>query len=224
MCRNAPHGSNHTPVCACCTRRPCECRVTAKQGRCTLSGLHPAHLALLVCERAVHVMLLQDDNSVVTLHPKTMEVLELFRGDTVLLKVCSPTVGSGSAAMQWAAVHVMLCMLRGPMLSASPWTTGYCPAGQEAQGHGVHRAGRRHGGGGQDPHEQGGCCLMLHYLDACCMGQCGPPELFAWCRCSMVRPRSRTRLQHASCRSLNMAMAPSPFAPGGAQEPAGAAG
>jgi hypothetical protein len=29
----------------------------------------------------------QDDNSVVTLHPKTMEVLELFRGDTVLLKV-----------------------------------------------------------------------------------------------------------------------------------------
>lgn len=28
----------------------------------------------------------QDDNSVVTLHPKTMETLELFRGDTVLLK------------------------------------------------------------------------------------------------------------------------------------------
>ncbi len=32
-------------------------------------------------------MYVQDDNSVVTLHPKTMEVLELFRGDTVLLKV-----------------------------------------------------------------------------------------------------------------------------------------
>lgn len=27
-----------------------------------------------------------DDNSVVTLHPKTMETLDLFRGDTVLLK------------------------------------------------------------------------------------------------------------------------------------------
>ena len=29
-----------------------------------------------------------DDNSVVTLHGKTMEALSLFRGDTVLLKVC----------------------------------------------------------------------------------------------------------------------------------------
>ena len=28
-----------------------------------------------------------DDNSVVTLHGKTMEALSLFRGDTVLLKV-----------------------------------------------------------------------------------------------------------------------------------------
>lgn len=28
-----------------------------------------------------------DDNSVITLHPKTMETLEFFRGDTVLLKV-----------------------------------------------------------------------------------------------------------------------------------------
>ena len=109
MCCNAPHGGNHTPVCAGCTRRPCQCRVTAKQGRCTLSGLHPAHLASLVCERAAHVMLLQDDNSVVTLNPKTMEVLELFRGDTVLLKVRSPTVGSGSAATQQAAVHAACC-------------------------------------------------------------------------------------------------------------------
>lgn len=54
-------------------------------------------------------MLLQDDNSVVTLNPKTMEVLELFRGDTVLLKVRSPTVGSGSAATQQAAVHAACC-------------------------------------------------------------------------------------------------------------------
>jgi transitional endoplasmic reticulum ATPase len=28
-----------------------------------------------------------DDNSVVALHPTTMEKLQLFRGDTVLLKV-----------------------------------------------------------------------------------------------------------------------------------------
>lgn len=37
----------------------------------------------LVVDDAVN----QDDNSVVTLNPKTMETLELFRGDTVLLKV-----------------------------------------------------------------------------------------------------------------------------------------
>jgi hypothetical protein len=28
-----------------------------------------------------------DDNSVVSLHPETMEKLQLFRGDTILLKV-----------------------------------------------------------------------------------------------------------------------------------------
>jgi transitional endoplasmic reticulum ATPase len=28
-----------------------------------------------------------DDNSVVAIHPKTMDTLQLFRGDTVLLKV-----------------------------------------------------------------------------------------------------------------------------------------
>lgn len=36
----------------------------------------------LVVEEAIN-----DDNSVVALHPKTMEKLQLFRGDTVLLKV-----------------------------------------------------------------------------------------------------------------------------------------
>lgn len=30
-----------------------------------------------------------DDNSVVTLHPTTMEELQFFRGDTVLIKVSS---------------------------------------------------------------------------------------------------------------------------------------
>lgn len=46
----------------------------------------------LVVDEAVN-----DDNSVVALNPKTMEKLQLFRGDTVLLKVfatlaCFPTV------------------------------------------------------------------------------------------------------------------------------------
>lgn len=36
----------------------------------------------LIVDEAVN-----DDNSVVALHPKTMEKLQLFRGDTVLLKV-----------------------------------------------------------------------------------------------------------------------------------------
>jgi len=36
----------------------------------------------LVVDEAVN-----DDNSVVALHPTTMEKLQLFRGDTVLLKV-----------------------------------------------------------------------------------------------------------------------------------------
>ena len=38
----------------------------------------------LIVEEAVN-----DDNSVVALHPKTMDQLQLFRGDTVLLKVRS---------------------------------------------------------------------------------------------------------------------------------------
>lgn len=37
----------------------------------------------LVVDEAIN-----DDNSVVTLHPTTMEKLQFFRGDTVLIKVC----------------------------------------------------------------------------------------------------------------------------------------
>ena len=44
-----------------------------------------------------------DDNSVVTLHPKTMETLELFRGDTVLLKV--RPAGTPASSPQNTAVH-----------------------------------------------------------------------------------------------------------------------
>ena len=35
---------------------------------------------------------INDDNSVATLHPNTMDVLALFRGDTLLLKVRSLSV------------------------------------------------------------------------------------------------------------------------------------
>lgn len=41
----------------------------------------------LVVDEAIN-----DDNSVVTLHPATMEQLQFFRGDTVLLKVPSNTI------------------------------------------------------------------------------------------------------------------------------------
>lgn len=37
----------------------------------------------LVVDEAIN-----DDNSVVALHPDTMEKLQLFRGDTILIKVC----------------------------------------------------------------------------------------------------------------------------------------
>jgi hypothetical protein len=43
----------------------------------------------LVVDEAVN-----DDNSVVALHPTTMEKLQLFRGDTVLLKVGAPGAGA----------------------------------------------------------------------------------------------------------------------------------
>lgn len=45
---------------------------------------HPAFNPTHTFSQAIN-----DDNSVVALHPNTMETLELFRGDTVLLKVCS---------------------------------------------------------------------------------------------------------------------------------------
>jgi len=46
--------------------------------------------AILDRKKAANRLLVEDavndDNSVVSLHPKTMETLQLFRGDTVLLK------------------------------------------------------------------------------------------------------------------------------------------
>ena len=41
----------------------------------------------LVVDEAIN-----DDNSVVALHPDTMEKLQLFRGDTILIKVGLPRI------------------------------------------------------------------------------------------------------------------------------------
>lgn len=40
----------------------------------------------LVVDEAIN-----DDNSVITMHPNTMEKLQFFRGDTVLVKVTLPS-------------------------------------------------------------------------------------------------------------------------------------
>lgn len=41
----------------------------------------------LIVDEAVN-----DDNSVVSMHSETMEKLQLFRGDTILIKVCTDVV------------------------------------------------------------------------------------------------------------------------------------
>ncbi len=50
----------------------------------------------LIVDEAVN-----DDNSVVALNMETMEKLQLFRGDTVLIKVCRPS----SSAIPWCMPH-----------------------------------------------------------------------------------------------------------------------
>lgn len=49
-------------------------------------------MAILERKRAPHRLVVEEaisnDNSVVGLHPDTMERLQMFRGDAVLLKVC----------------------------------------------------------------------------------------------------------------------------------------
>ena len=44
----------------------------------------------LVVDEAIN-----DDNSVVALHPESMEKLQLFRGDTILIRVLSLFLGMG---------------------------------------------------------------------------------------------------------------------------------
>eukprot|EP00967_Tisochrysis_lutea_P020637 scaffold23421_cov20-Tisochrysis_lutea.AAC.1 len=116
----------------------------------------------LVVEDAVN-----DDNSVVALHPNTMERLQLFRGDTVMLKVrCSEFAGAkcwctGSGKTDRAPSTVPL-PLHNASLSPCPL---FAIAGQEAQGHGVHRAHGRHCG--RVPHQarllRKGQVLTYHY-------------------------------------------------------------
>jgi transitional endoplasmic reticulum ATPase len=64
----------------------------------------------LVVDEAVN-----DDNSVVALHPKTMDKLQLFRGDTVLLKV-----GPGRSRGARAHVESIGLRLRAAAAAAPP--------------------------------------------------------------------------------------------------------
>ena len=83
-----------------------------------------SHCALLSCTSSptnlwwslfLFVQAVNDDNSVVALHPKTMETLELFRGDTVLLKVreklnSRPRV-LGYSSQCWAIeLSILVCL------------------------------------------------------------------------------------------------------------------
>lgn len=61
----------------------------------------------LVVDEAIN-----DDNSVVSLNPKTMEKLQLFRGDTVLLKVGG---SQGTCMHMKQQVFLPACMLNNPM-------------------------------------------------------------------------------------------------------------
>ena len=74
----------------------------------------------LVVDEAVN-----DDNSVVALNTKKMDELQLFRGDTILIKV----KGGGSFRV-----------FRGAWRPTPPLPR----AGEEAQGYGVHRPRGRH--------------------------------------------------------------------------------
>jgi transitional endoplasmic reticulum ATPase len=96
----------------------------------------------LVVEDAVN-----DDNSVVALNPKTMEKLQLFRGDTVLLKAGG---GEEKGSVDQVPLHMTL---RAPQVMSSQVLDASSPsnlqmppflAGQEAQGHCLHCANRRH--------------------------------------------------------------------------------
>lgn len=58
---------------------------------CFRKGKKDFSTAILERKKAINRLIVDeavnDDNSVVAMHPETMEKLQLFRGDTVLLKV-----------------------------------------------------------------------------------------------------------------------------------------
>lgn len=65
----------------------CLCRHSGKKDFSTAILERKKSPNRLVVDEAVN-----DDNSVVALHPDTMEKLQLFRGDTILIKVRSLSI------------------------------------------------------------------------------------------------------------------------------------
>ena len=65
--------------------------LTLRNSSCRKHGKKDFTTAILQKKKSPNRLMVEDavndDNSVVALHPKTMDVLQLFRGDTVLLKV-----------------------------------------------------------------------------------------------------------------------------------------
>lgn len=72
----------------------------------------------LVVDEAVN-----DDNSVVSMHPNTMEKLQFFRGDTVLIKVAL-SFGLASWYIEFYYRELEIHLL--------------CYTGKEAKGHSLH--------------------------------------------------------------------------------------
>ena len=66
----------------------CGCRKGTKRDFSTAILERKKSPNRLVVDEAIN-----DDNSVVALHPETMEKLQLFRGDTILIKVLSLFLG-----------------------------------------------------------------------------------------------------------------------------------
>jgi hypothetical protein len=71
------------------------------------------HAAMFERKKAAHRLYVDesvnDDNSVVALNPKTMETLQFFRGDTVLLKARCSSIHTGrqyEAALPKQRIHM----------------------------------------------------------------------------------------------------------------------
>ena len=102
-------------------RRAGTCMAPHMAARCTThaANMPPALLLPLA---------VQDDNSVVTLHPKTMETLELFRGDTVLLKVRPCTVLACTGLFAQSRCLRLCARMWSPQAARGPLLQGLVPA------------------------------------------------------------------------------------------------